>query len=114
MGLASMNEANFEKMLREKGGTDFILNGDAGLKKMMIPIIKADVVLEERYKYDSGRLQCPVLVFHGEKDGHDKMKSRVSKEDANSWLSCTACRSVSSVETLPSDWYIFQDPVATE
>eukprot|EP00440_Ansanella_granifera_P020893 gb/GFBE01022688.1/.p2 GENE.gb/GFBE01022688.1/~~gb/GFBE01022688.1/.p2 ORF type:complete len:381 (-),score=96.65 gb/GFBE01022688.1/:1-1143(-) len=115
MGLAKMDEAAFEKMLHDKGGTDFILK-DPGMKKMFVPVINADCKLEESYRYDpaGGALKCPVLVFHGKKEGHDKMKTQIDSKDAALWLEATACQKLSQVEALESDWYIFQDAGATE
>jgi len=117
MGLASMNDSTFEDMLAEKGGTDFILKGDPGMKAMLLPVIKSDVILEETYRYNQsspGLLQCPVLLFCGEAEGHDKMKSFVSPEDAGLWMDVTSCSEVSTVNVVPSDWYIFQAEVGCE
>lgn len=117
MGLAGMNDSTFEKMLADKGGTDFILKGDPAMKSMFLPVIKSDVVLEEKYSYDKARpgpLLCPVLALCGEAEGRDKMKSFVSKEDAALWMEATQCADVSAVSVLPSDWYIFQDEVGCE
>lgn len=114
LGLAKLSEADFEKVLREKGGTDFILK-DEGMKKMYVPVINADCKLEETYVYNcEAPLQCPVHVFFGRKEGHDKMRSMVSKESAELWLQATACKTRSSVQALDSDWYVFQDPACTE
>lgn len=115
MGLARMDEAAFERMLRDKGGTDFILN-EPGMKKMFVPVINADCKLEEGYRYSAsvGPLKCPLLVFYGKKEGHDKMKTVIASEAANTWLEVTACKSLSYVKELDSDWYIFQEPATTE
>ena len=56
-------------MLKDKGGTEFILQ-DPGMKKMFVPVITADCKLEENYRFDAsgGPLKCPLLVFYGKKD----------------------------------------------
>lgn len=115
MGLAKLNEARFEQMLKDKGGTDFILN-DPGMKKMFVPVITADCKLEEGYHFDvsMGPLKCPVVVLYGTKEGHDKMKTKITADSVGSWLQVTACRSKSKIQTLENDWYIFQDAAATE
>lgn len=51
MGLARMDPKSFEQMLRDKGGTDFILK-DEGMKKMFVPVIAADCRLEEGYRFE--------------------------------------------------------------
>lgn len=117
MGLASLSDSAFEQVLAEKGGTDFILKGDPGMKAMLLPVIKSDVILEETYRYDRDRpglLQCPVLAFCGDAEGHDKMKSIVSPEDAGLWMETTSCSAASSVSVIPSDWYVFQSEVGCE
>jgi len=115
MGCAKLGEAAFEQMLKDKGGTDFILN-DPGMKKMFVPVIAADCKLEETYTFDASRglLQCPVLVFYGKKEGHDKMKTLIDQKAADLWLEVTACHKLSKIQALDSDWYIFQDVASTE
>jgi len=115
LGLAKLGEAEFEKVLQEKGGTDFILQ-DPGMKKMFVPVINADCRLEENYRYDSSSdpLKCPLLVFHGTKEGHDKMKTVIDSKAAELWLDTSSCKQLSSIQALDSDWYIFQDAAATE
>ncbi|CAE8597434.1 unnamed protein product, partial [Polarella glacialis] len=110
-----LGEAEFEKVLQEKGGTDFILQ-DPGMKKMFVPVINADCRLEENYRYDSSSdpLKCPLLVFHGTKEGHDKMKTVIDSKAAELWLDTSSCKQLSSIQALDSDWYIFQDAAATE
>ncbi|CAJ1444563.1 unnamed protein product, partial [Effrenium voratum] len=101
----------FEQMLHDKGGTDFILK-DPGMKKMFVPVINADCKLEENYRFDPslGPLKCPVHVFFGTKEGHDKMKTLIKPEDAEGWLKISACQKLSKVQAVDCDWYLFQDP----
>eukprot|EP00450_Noctiluca_scintillans_P029193 CAMPEP_0194541766 /NCGR_PEP_ID=MMETSP0253-20130528/82760_1 /TAXON_ID=2966 /ORGANISM="Noctiluca scintillans" /LENGTH=368 /DNA_ID=CAMNT_0039388299 /DNA_START=22 /DNA_END=1128 /DNA_ORIENTATION=+ len=113
LGLAKLNVGQFEKMLWEKGGTEFILR-DPQMKEIMVPIIKADIVLEETYLRPKGKVRCPVLAFHGTLDGHDKMKTVVQEAEARLWLDATHYESLSRVESLPVDWYVFQFPEGCE
>ena len=64
-------------MLKDKGGTEFILQ-DPGMKKMFVPVITADCKLEENYRFDAsaGPLKCPLLVFYGKKDLWVNLTSR--------------------------------------
>ena len=74
---ALFRQLRFEQMLKDKGGTEFILQ-DPGLKKMFVPVITADCKLEENYRFDvsAGPLKCPLLVFHGKKDRWVKLSSQ--------------------------------------
>merc|ERR1712048_336829 len=77
-GLHKLGAPAFEEMLKEKGGTDFILK-DAGMKRQYLPVIKADLQLEEGYLWTSAPLlRCPVLAVHGKLPGRDKEKSEVT------------------------------------
>ncbi|CAJ1402458.1 unnamed protein product [Effrenium voratum] len=111
LGLAQLSPERFEQMLHDKGGTDFILK-DPGMKKMFVPVINADCKLEENYRFDPslGPLKCPVHVFFGTKEGHDKMKTLIKPEDAEGWLKISACQKLSKVQAVDCDWYLFQDP----
>eukprot|EP00933_Yihiella_yeosuensis_P060019 TRINITY_DN6197_c0_g1_i1.p1 TRINITY_DN6197_c0_g1~~TRINITY_DN6197_c0_g1_i1.p1 ORF type:complete len:386 (-),score=80.64 TRINITY_DN6197_c0_g1_i1:103-1260(-) len=115
LGFSKLGEAAFEKMLKDKGGTDFILN-DPGMKAMFVPVISSDCRLEENYGYDAskGLLECPILAFVGSKVGHDKMKTMIELKDAEPWLEVSSCKALSDFKALDSDWYIFQDAGATE
>ncbi|CAE7568638.1 unnamed protein product [Symbiodinium microadriaticum] len=115
LGLAGLGEARFEQMLKDKGGTEFILQ-DPGMKKMFVPVITADCKLEENYRFDvsAGPLKCPLLVFYGKKEGHDKMKTIIGADAAEPWMDLTACPKLSKLQVLESDWYVFQDAGATE
>ncbi|CAE7200181.1 Olah [Symbiodinium natans] len=115
LGLANLGEARFEQMLKDKGGTEFILQ-DPGMKKMFVPVITADCKLEENYRFDAsaGPLKCPLLVFYGKKEGHDKMKTVIDAEAVEAWMELTACPKLSKLQALESDWYVFQDAGATE
>lgn len=41
-----LSEGAFEELLRSKGGTDVILNGAEEMKKMLLPVIRADMAME--------------------------------------------------------------------
>lgn len=119
-----MDEASFEDMLRRKGGTDFILR-EEGMKKMFLPVIRADMVLEEAYGAAPPQhppLPCPVVAFRG------KACPQVSREDAEPWLRCSSCGegTPTRLEELAtglvptpaapwlSDWYLCQGEASAE
>jgi len=106
--------ADFESMLRDKGGTDFILN-DEGMKKLYVPVIKADIQLEETYKFSPlPRLRCPVLAIFGRHPGRDEQQTQVDADAAGRWLEVTSCQAASRVESLDADWYLLQEPAACD
>jgi len=109
-----MSNEQFEKMLHDKGGTDFILQ-DEGMKKMFVPVIRADCILEESYIYEPAHLHCPIFAYFGRKVGRDKMKSLIEESSMNPWLEATTCKQVSKVEGLDMcDWYILQEIAGVE
>ena len=129
-----MSGAAFEALLRRKGGTDVILSNDS-MKKMYVPVIKNDMILEERYgtsRMDLGatadavadgrRLSCPILAFVGKKS------SAAAPHDSEPWMQCTTVSDpeLSCVVPLSSglrptaqspwldDWYLCQGPASVE
>lgn len=106
-------EEAFRSLLVEKKGTDIILR-DPGLTKLYVPVIRADLALEETYPVPppGRRLGVPVLAFYGEEAGRDHMRTRVTSAAAELWLQAAAA--ASRVVPLPGvDWYILQDPAGT-
>lgn len=120
-----MDDASFEDMLRRKGGTDVILK-DESMKKMYMPVIRADMVLEEQYGSKAPEhppLPCPVVAFRG------KACPQVSREATEPWLACSALgkEAPSRVEELDtglkpmpgaapwlSDWYLCQSDASAQ
>lgn len=113
-----LSAADFEKMLHEKGGTEAILQSP-DMKKMYLPVILSDMVMEEAYGAEpppNTKLACPVVVFRGKTD------KQVLREHADPWLEVTGCGdgTPSRVEELDtglaptpqgpwlSDWYLCQ------
>ena len=104
------SEPEFLDVLRKKGGTDFILK-DAGMTKMYVPVIRADVTLEETYAPPkAGEVAgCPIIAVVGEKVGRDKEKSLVAKADAELWLTATSAPASKLVPLPAVDWYVLQE-----
>lgn len=114
-----LDDAAFERVLREKGGTDVILS-NPDMKRMYVPVIRADMVMEEAYGAAPPQhepLGCPVLAFRGESC------PQVSREDTDAWLWLTDCwgeglptwveelsSGLSPTDSAPwlSDWYLCQ------
>lgn len=109
-----LSEAAFEKVLKDKGGTDVILD-NPDMKKMYVPVILSDMIMEESYGANLPShppLTCPVLAFRGAKC------PIVSREDTDGWSAVTSGSSrVVELETglspadggpWLSDWYLCQ------
>jgi len=114
---ATSDEA-FEQVLKDKGGTDVILS-NPDMKKMYLPVIKADMLMEEAYgasppQHD--KLACPIVVFRG------KECPLIPRGDVEPWLELTGCgegtptrvEEISAgLEPIPQspwlcDWYLCQ------
>ena len=110
-----LDDSAFKSMLAEKKGTDFILR-DVSLTRLYLPVIKADLALEETYDPPTGppRLNIPVMAFFGEAHGRDHLATRVARDAAELWLEATSDATASRVVALPEvDWYVFQEPSGT-
>ena len=96
------------QVLTQKGGTEFILK-DPGMSKMYLPVIRADIALEERYVPPKEPAGFPILSVRGGKTpSRDKEASAVSVEAAELWKQATT--SACEVLTLPDvDWYVLQE-----
>lgn len=115
-----MSDDDFEKMLHEKGGTEAILT-NPDMKKMFMPVIKSDMIMEEAYGSappEHPKLACPVLVFRG------KECPIIPRAEVDPWMEVTGCGegTPTRVEELSSglkpapemgqpwlsDWYLLQ------
>ena len=97
---------SFLDVLKKKGGTEFILR-DPGLVKMYVPIIKADLTLEETYKPTAEVAAFPIVAVLGKKEGRDQEKTKVAKESAELWGAATSA----PFKSVPvdTDWYVLQE-----
>ena len=106
--LHALGEEAFRSVLERKGGTDIILK-DAGMSKAYLPVIKADITLEETYVPPSeGKAAAafPIVAMYGTKTpARDKEGSAVSRQAAELWTAATSAPSrVAAVEGV--DWYV--------
>jgi len=118
-----MDEADFVAMLHQKGGTEFILQ-DENMKKMFLPVIRADMALEEQYGSASPAhppLTCPIVAYRG------KDCLQVTRDAAEPWLKRTSeDGGISRIEELAtglsptaqapwlSDWYLCQGEASAQ
>ena len=80
-----MTDLELTQHLRELGGTPPEILADDDLMARILPIVRADLVLNERYQADpEARLACPITVFAGI---HDR---GVSPSAAAAWQLRTA------------------------
>ena len=105
--MRALDAAGFEAMLEGKKGTDFILKGGDAMKKMYLPVVKADIELEERYAPPPAPLlACPVVAYVGKKPGKDFEQTTVAEADAALWLDATTDAARSRVTVFEDDWCV--------
>jgi surfactin synthase thioesterase subunit len=73
-----------------------------------VPVIKADLTLEEKYAPPSSVAAFPITAVVGTKPGRDQEKSLVSKEAAELWCAATSAPA-KKVLTVDTDWYVLQE-----
>jgi len=121
-----LSEEAFTSVLKDKGGTNAILN-DPGMKSMFLPVIKADMAMEEAYGTSppthGRKLACPIVVFRGADC------PLISRDATEPWLELSSC----SGEGMPTrleelsaglqpspqnpwlcDWYLCQGVLSTD
>lgn len=110
----TLSPSAFEDLLRQKGGTEPIL-ADKDIAAMFVPIIQADLQLEEKYAVDpppsKEEAAFPILALRGGKPGKDKEKTLVTEEALQLWVTAgTGAAHGSKTLTLDAhDWYVFEE-----
>ena len=74
-----------------------------------LPVIRADLQLEQQYSPPAEPAAVPTLAFVGLKEGRDKEKSRVRAADAALWMEATRAPGSRVVELPDVDWYVLQE-----
>jgi len=63
---STLSDAEFTQRLRELGGTPTEILDDAELMERVLPVVRGDFMLVERYQVDpTCRVSCPITVFAG-------------------------------------------------
>ncbi|HWU88426.1 MAG TPA: alpha/beta fold hydrolase [Kofleriaceae bacterium] len=66
---SQLSDDDFKQRLRELGGTPPEVLADAGLMARVLPVVRADFTLIERYQVaPQTRVSCPITVFAGVDD----------------------------------------------
>lgn len=82
--LHTLPEAEFVAQLSELGGTPSEVLAEPELLELIVPILRADCGLVERYVWQPGpELACPILALGGSDDDH------VTREDLAAWRTHT-------------------------
>lgn len=106
MGAASgLSDEEFLKAFSSFGTVpDVILSNDE-LRKMFLPIIRADFTMAENYHYEykGPELSCDISVFYGKND------MCYSGQDIDKWQECTTGKCYS--EGFEGDHFYFNNPV---
>lgn len=103
-----LSDEDFIDELRRRGGTEELL-AMPELLPMFLPVVRADVALEETYTPDPAhRSPVPVLAIHGAREGPRAGDTLVTVEDARLWLGATD-NAASCVVTLDGfDWFLLE------
>ena len=105
----TLGEQPFIDFLRRKGGTDIILK-DAGMTRMYVPVIKADLALEETYRGADGRKAGVLTVaIVGKQPGRDQEQTVVKADDAQLWVADSSASGSKLVVLDALDWYVLQE-----
>ncbi|MEZ4681370.1 MAG: alpha/beta fold hydrolase [Caldilineaceae bacterium] len=96
-------DEGFLKLLQQRYNNipDLILQ-DEELRKLFVPLLRADFTLVETYQYRAGpRLSCPIVAYGGTED------ERASKDDLMAWQTLT--ESTSALHRLPGGHFYLKD-----
>ena len=78
---------------------------------MHLPVIRADLTLEETYPASTKLAAVPTFVFVGTRPSRDREASRVDADSAAFWLQATSAAGSKVCELTDCDWYILQEEV---
>ncbi|MEV0237981.1 alpha/beta fold hydrolase [Nonomuraea sp. NPDC050786] len=99
--LSDLSDTQLLKGLRAMNGTPRELLEHRQLMEIMLPVVRADFTVAERYQYRPGPLpSCPVTAFCG---ADDPVVSRAAME---TWAECT--RSGFTLHELPGDHFFLR------
>jgi medium-chain acyl-[acyl-carrier-protein] hydrolase len=93
--------AEFMEKLGKLGGTPPEILGNAELVELMIPMLRADLQLDQTYQYDpDSPLRCPITVYGGLQD------YQVPREMLLPWKELTISRF--ALHMLPGDHFFLR------
>lgn len=99
--LCDLPDARLLEGLRMMNGTPRELLEHRQLMEIMLPVVRADFAVAERYQYRPGPLpSCPVTAFCGSAD------PVVSREAMGAWAECTT--SAFALHELPGDHFFLR------
>ena len=102
-------------MLRERGGTEAAILDEEELRCLFLPVVRADIQLEETYVTSCDRererlLHAPIVAVLGERPGRDRERTALSGDDARRWMTATRASRTSKVVALAEhDWFMLED-----
>ena len=99
-------EAEFIEELRSLSGTPKIILDDVNLMRLLLPMLRADLALDQTYTYIPGRpLACPISVFAGVDD------SEVTRGEIEAWQEQTSASF--SLRFFPGDHFFIHTSQGT-
>ena len=113
--LHALDDAAFERVLRERGGTEAAILDEEELRSLFLPVVRADIQLEETYVTSCDRererlLHAPIVAVLGERPGRDRERTALSGDDARRWMTATRASRTSKVVALAEhDWFMLED-----
>jgi medium-chain acyl-[acyl-carrier-protein] hydrolase len=97
----ALPEPEFVERVRALGGTPDAVLADRELRKILVPLLRADFSILETYSYtDEPPLDCPITVFGGLQD------PRAGTPELQAWRVQTAAHF--SVQMLPGDHFFLR------
>ena len=102
-----LGDEAFTEELRRRGGTEELLAAPE-LLDIFLPIVKADVALEETYSPGPRLSAVPVLALFAAKAGPRPGDTLVTEEQARLWLSATAVSFSRAVRLDDFDWFLLE------
>jgi archaemetzincin len=106
-----LDDEAFVAELRERGGTTELLDAaqaDPSLLPIFLPVVKADVALEETYSPDAHRWSpVPTLVVRGAKPGPRRGDSLLTMAHAKQWEKASKDTKVVTLDDF--DWFMLEN-----
>jgi surfactin synthase thioesterase subunit len=101
--LHTLDDEGLIQRLRGFGGTPHAVLNDKEFMRVMLPTVRADFALLERYRYTPGTVvRCSVLAIHGSDD------TEVDLREASAWRYLTSGRF--ELLTVPGDHFFIHEP----
>lgn len=79
-----LDDDAFGEFIRHLGGTPDDVMADPALRRRLLSLMRADFALARSFEPPSGRVSCPILAMHAQRD------SSVHRNEMNKWADYTS------------------------